>query len=220
MTAPLLFTISAGLVTDRILFLSALITGTIARTALLPSSPKSFNVPLQATIADRASLDLLNIMPQVYDEPIADISIIPTWMVSHLAAQKVKAVMSGEGADELLGGYTWQKEFFARKSCTSQPKDQKTSSPQINNQPVAFYAQGLWLWVDLITGELSQLFTPAYQQYIPEDADWFTYRQNFDPALSPLQSIQKMDIKCLMGELVLTKIDSVACMAKITGSAR
>ena len=163
-----------------------------------------FNVPLQTTIADRASLDLLDIMPQVYDEPIADISIIPTWMVSHLAVTKVKAVMSGEGADELLGGYTWQKEFFARNHVPLTQKIKNLFSA--DKQPtVSFYAEAMAMG-RFDAAELSQLFTPAYQQYIPEDADWF-YRQNFDPSLSPLQSIQKMDIKCFMGELVLTKID-------------
>ena len=165
---------------------------------------EKFHVPLQTTIADRASLDLLGIMPQVYDEPIADISIIPTWMVSHLAVKKVKAVMSGEGADELLGGYTWQKEFFARNHVPLTQKIKNFLSAD-KQSTVSFYAEAMAMG-RFDAAELSQLFTPDYQQYIPEDADWF-YRQNFDPSLSPLQSIQKMDIKCFMGELVLTKID-------------
>jgi asparagine synthase (glutamine-hydrolysing) len=163
-----------------------------------------FGVPLHKTIADRACLDLLKIMPQVYDEPIADISIIPTWMVSHLAAKNVKAVMSGEGADELLGGYTWQKAFFAQHQ---KPFTEKAKSFFSSDQPstVAFYADAMAMG-RFDSKELSKLFTTAFQQYVPDDADWF-YRHHFDSSLSPLQSIQKMDIKCFMGELVLTKID-------------
>jgi asparagine synthase (glutamine-hydrolysing) len=165
---------------------------------------RKFGVPISTTIADATSLSLLDIMPQVYDEPIADISIIPTWMVSHLAVKKVKAVMSGEGADELLGGYTWQKEFYARKHVPllQKVKDYFSSDKQ---STVDYYA-GAMAMGRYDAKELSALFTDEYQQYIPEDTDWF-YRQHYDDGLSPLQSIQKMDIKCFMGELVLTKID-------------
>ncbi|MBS1618486.1 MAG: asparagine synthase (glutamine-hydrolyzing) [Bacteroidetes bacterium] len=162
------------------------------------------DVRLSATIADSSSLDLLDIMPDVYDEPIADISIIPTWLVSRLARTKVKAVMSGEGADELLGGYTWQKEFFAQQHIPWWQKIKRhMSGGEVS--AVDYYAQAMAMG-RFDRAELISMFSDSYHKHIPTDTEWF-YRQHYDRYLSPLQSIQKMDIKCFMSELVLTKID-------------
>ncbi|MGY4802979.1 asparagine synthase (glutamine-hydrolyzing) [Teichococcus aerofrigidensis] len=39
------------------------------------------------------------------DDPAADYAIIPTWFLARRARQEVKVVLSGEGGDEILGGY-------------------------------------------------------------------------------------------------------------------
>jgi asparagine synthase (glutamine-hydrolysing) len=49
--------------------------------------------------------EVLTTLAEVFDEPLADSSTLPTYLVSQLASEHVKVALSGEGGDELFAGY-------------------------------------------------------------------------------------------------------------------
>jgi asparagine synthase (glutamine-hydrolysing) len=51
------------------------------------------------------AVDLVDELAHYFDEPFADASAVPTYLVARLASRTVKVVLSGDGGDEAFGGY-------------------------------------------------------------------------------------------------------------------
>jgi asparagine synthase (glutamine-hydrolysing) len=66
---------------------------------------KHFGTEHTELAAEPATVDLLSTLARQYDEPIADSSMVPTFLVSRLIRQHCTVALGGDGGDELFGGY-------------------------------------------------------------------------------------------------------------------
>lgn len=124
---------------------------------------KRFRTEHHEERVEPGAFELLPKIVSAFDEPFADSSAIPTYLVSRFARRHVTVALSGDGGDELFGGYLWtQKEIWLER---------------FRRLP-AFFGKGT-----------ASLFLPQGYRPLREKGFWNAVRRfYYDAALSPPES--------------------------------
>jgi asparagine synthase (glutamine-hydrolysing) len=120
---PLGAFLSGGIDSSAIVASMALQTNEPVKTFSIGFEESEFNeLPYARMIADKYrtehheiivrpdAIDLVSKIGRFFDEPLSDTAAIPTFIVSGFAVEHVKVVLTGDGGDEIFGGY---ESFFA-----------------------------------------------------------------------------------------------------------
>jgi len=115
---PLGAFLSGGLDSSSVVASMALQSSEPVKTFSIGFAESAYNeLPFAAQVAERYktdhheilvgpdSIDLASSLVRHFDEPFGDSSAIPTFIVSEFAARHVKVALSGDGGDEIFGGY-------------------------------------------------------------------------------------------------------------------
>ena len=123
--------LSGGLDSSLVVALMSEVTRQPVKTFSVGFKERSYNeLPYARIVADTFQTDhhelilephaeeMVHAMAEFFDEPFADNSALPVFAVSKLAAEHVKVVLSGDGGDEVFGGYnTYQADRLATLYC-------------------------------------------------------------------------------------------------------
>ena len=150
-----------------------------------------------------------------YDEPFADTSAFPTYAVSQLAREKVTVVLTGDGGDEIFGGYGRQRAIW-QKEKEKGPDHRLVSALYLQYYKNTGEAGRDYFWLDDLefllraNSKRPQASDRELRKQLKIDRDYDTFwafRKYYLKDLPPMTRAQFLDIKTYLPGDILTKVD-------------
>ncbi|MDQ1728473.1 MAG: hypothetical protein QOD33_598 [Pyrinomonadaceae bacterium] len=163
-----------------------------------------------------------------FDEPFADSSAIPTYVVSKLAREHVKVVLTGDGGDELFAGYTRYLTERSRSKFDLLPRAMKEGllDPlsrhlphgawgrnflhNISLDPISRYLDTVSVFTGL---NKDSLYTAEFSDQLRDASHLSSYFRELSGKVStnaPLDSLLYIDSKTYLPGDILTKVDRMS----------
>lgn len=152
-----------------------------------------------------------------FDEPFADTSAYPTYIVSQFASEEVTVVLTGDGSDELFGGYQRYDSFFQDTKCKIKRlqevenlcdwffnKGRVKANSKLNN-----CRSSLGVYSSIMGFKTKEVFKEIKKQWgIPADYDIYWYfRKYYNEDLPTFTRAHYLDFKTYLPSDILTKVD-------------
>ena len=178
---------------------------------------------------ERLSGDLIDDLPRQimdwYDQPFGDNSALPTYHVSKFARQHATVALSGDGGDELFGGYHWYRRLLKFQSFQNPLRPFAMGVQTALNRGRSGIVQKLlkrfdaWTHFDplalhcLLIDGLPPSHTGKYREELgvakDYDALWL-FREYDRPDLPTRKRMQYIDFHTFLPDDILTKVDRVS----------
>lgn len=179
-------------------------------------------------VVEPNAVDLVEKLVWHLDEPFGDVSAIPTFLVSQLAASHVKMVLSGDGGDEMFGGYDRYRKYLQLRDIRRFLPGRLSELPRMLSPLLPGGAARKLRWVsrrlastypaDYLSGVA--LLTPEAMNDLvgPGESGSAGYGEleryfPVDPEMAPLDRVISGDIRTYLLDDILVKVDrmSMAC---------
>ena len=177
--------------------------------------------------ADDESLGrALDVVSRSLAEPLGDPAVLPTWLLAQAAREHVKVILSGEGADELFGGYPtylghkfadrWQRLPAAFRSAVRWAVDRWPSSTgkmTLEYMLKQFFSATERPWLER---HLTWLGAVAIEEDV---LDELAYKLDRLPDDDPLNRVMWFDFLTYLPDDLLVKVDRATMLASVEARA-